>query len=237
MLVSHNEIVTLCRKVFEALNRQCGEGEVIAYMVAEAEMMGLEGLAAFVKALPWLEQDCDQPPQVRLDTPQRLEVDLRRASVLCHLSPLLDYATTKLTPQGQVELVIRHCHNRWLCFGALYQLARQGYWSTASWYNGSAPHHVRFYLHGDSPRPTVQLGEDSADDRHSLRILISASPILRGPIPEDSRMMESEQLELARKQALATGIRVADSHWNTLKEIAARGLVEATDASRRGAGE
>ena len=42
MIVSHNELVAAVNKAFLGMRRHCGEADVIANMVADLQMVGLQ---------------------------------------------------------------------------------------------------------------------------------------------------------------------------------------------------
>ena len=44
MIVSHNELVAVTNKAFLGMRRTCGEADVIANMVADLQMIGLNCL-------------------------------------------------------------------------------------------------------------------------------------------------------------------------------------------------
>ena len=47
MIVSHNELVAAVNKAFLGMRRTCGEADVIANMVADLQMVGLDGVRHF----------------------------------------------------------------------------------------------------------------------------------------------------------------------------------------------
>ncbi len=114
MQVSHNELVVLIGKAFTGLRRSCGEADMIANMVADLEMVGLNGVEHFVKALEFLQQERDCPVDVEASSPSLLTANLHGCSILCHLPTVLDFTLEKLIGKSSITLNIQHCHNRWL---------------------------------------------------------------------------------------------------------------------------
>ena len=54
MIVSHNELVAAVNKAFLGMRRHCGEADVIANMVADLQMVGLNGVRHFNNASQFL---------------------------------------------------------------------------------------------------------------------------------------------------------------------------------------
>ncbi|AQS39102.1 Protein of unknown function (DUF3726) [Shewanella psychrophila] len=234
--VSHNELVTLCTKAFISLHKNCGEADVIANMVADLEMVGLDGIKHFIKALDFLAGDLDSPVKVDILSEQILSADLKGCSILCHLPTLLDYSLDQLTDHQTVTLQISHCHNRWLAFGELIKLAKNGLSIKASWNNGPESIQLVYILDAGQSLPELYLTRQKADDQHSLSIEISRQSITH-PLGGDMthHITSSIQAESKRK-AWKQGISVSREDWDTIKSVASTILVESNAVSLRGAG-
>ncbi|WP_222937584.1 DUF3726 domain-containing protein [Spartinivicinus ruber] len=237
MQVSHNELVTLCEKAFSGFQRHCGEPNIIANMVVDLEMVGLNGIQHFVKALTFLQNDSDLPPQVGSSSPSQLVANLRDSSILGYLPILLDYAQEQLVNKNSITLSIEHCHNRWLAFGALNSLSNQGLSIKASWSNGSHPQHVMYLIPPSNQLPEIYISDTPKDCLHSLTIEVSKKPF-QPPHPEEyDQNITAEQLNSAKQHAWVNGITVNEPDWNTLKQHAKAMLVATNEQSKLGAGE
>lgn len=61
MIVSRNEIVTTVYKAFLGMHREVGEADLVATMVAELQMAGLDGVRHFNNASPYILTEQDMP--------------------------------------------------------------------------------------------------------------------------------------------------------------------------------
>nr|WP_325062647.1 DUF3726 domain-containing protein [Photobacterium chitinilyticum] len=240
MQVSHNELVVLIGKAFTGLRRSCGEADMIANMVADLEMVGLNGVEHFVKALAFLQQERDCPVDVEATSPGLLTANLHGCSILCHLPTVLDFTLEKLIGRSSITLNIQHCHNRWLAFGELVKLAAKGLSVKATWHNGHDPKHIMYVLNKGCINPELFVSAQSATQPaclHSLKIEISTQPIPQPEASEFEHHISSQTLANAQVQAWQHGITVDETHWQQIKQAAGAILVESSDTSRRGAGE
>ncbi|MEH6530531.1 MAG: DUF3726 domain-containing protein [Photobacterium frigidiphilum] len=238
MQVSHNELVVLSAKAFDGLHRHCGESDMIANMVADLEMAGLNGVQHFVNALAFMKNENDGPVQVDAFTGSQLTANLHGCSILCHLPTLLDYTIEKLVDKPTITLHIEQCHNRWLAFGELVKLAGKGLSVKAQWYNGSDPKHVVYVLNAGYILPDIYLSTaDPTMNKHSLTIEISKTPIPQPTVTEHHQHISSASLAAAKQHAWQHGVTVKKSDWLKIKQTAGGILVESSDASRLGAGE
>nr|WP_241878006.1 DUF3726 domain-containing protein [Psychrobacter sp. PraFG1]UNK04414.1 DUF3726 domain-containing protein [Psychrobacter sp. PraFG1] len=108
MIVSHNEIISLVQKAFLGTRNEYGEADLIAIMVAELQMAGLEGIRQFNNASDFLfnEQEVELDiinnqivDEVVLDENDEkskssltLTFDFHGNSIAYHLPAVLDYA-------------------------------------------------------------------------------------------------------------------------------------------------
>ena len=92
MIVSHNEIVTMVNKAFLGMQREVGEADLIASMVAELQMAGLNGILHFNNACPFIVSERDIPIEILHQADGKLTLDLHGSSLVCHLPAVMDYA-------------------------------------------------------------------------------------------------------------------------------------------------
>ncbi len=95
MIVSHNEIVAMVYKAFTGMHREVGEADVIASMVAELEMAGLDGVRHFNNASPYILNEIDTPIDIVHQETGAIRLDLHGSSLICHLPAIMDYALEK----------------------------------------------------------------------------------------------------------------------------------------------
>ena len=95
MIVSHNELVAAVNKAFLGMRRTCGEADVIANMVADLQMVGLDGVRHFNSASNFIGLEDDRPVDIQVRSDNTVEVDLHKASLACHLPVIMDYSMKK----------------------------------------------------------------------------------------------------------------------------------------------
>lgn len=244
ILLSHNELVTLAAKAYRGLNRQCGEPDRIANMVADLEMVGLNGIKHFLKALEFLETDKDIPPELDSAVPDFVKANLHGCSILCHLPALLAYAMENLSgdkaaTHDTLTLQVENCHNRWLAYGELTRLAEQGYSIKATWSNGSEPKHIVYILNSGQAQPDIYLCDQQMGDLNAMTIEVSKQPINLGGValPDTMEKLAADELAQIKQASWQQGIEVYESDWHQLKKAAGAILVETSEISEKGAGE
>lgn len=234
--VSHNELITLCAKAFIGLNKHCGEADIIAQMVADLEMVGLDGIKHFVNALQFIENDHDLPIRVDNTFEQGVKADLKNCSIICHLPNLLDFALEKLAQRQTVILQINHCHNRWLSFGELLKLSKKGLSVKACWNNGSTAQQVIYILDAHQCFPELYLFNQTENDKHSLTIEISKDTLSHPVSHNNMQHISSSRQADNKHNAWKLGMSVSQVDWAYIQSIASHILVESSEISHRGAG-
>lgn len=248
MKVSFNELQGMGRKAFIAIGFEEGDAIDAAEMVAWMEAHGLGGVAALKKGLDYLltEDPAEAPTLVYQDADFSV-LDAHNHSILGNASLALELGYARARARGLSITKIRHCHNRVLVIGYLSRLARRGMNVTAFWRNSHEPlieQVVGFKAGHPVPEICVYSLEDIPDDteKNDGITLIMANhvdllPSLRSDYALTNLMRQTEEdLEQQRDRALVEGLDVDDQLWKTLKSLADRLLVEASEASRSGAG-
>ncbi|MFA0078326.1 DUF3726 domain-containing protein [Vibrio artabrorum] len=241
MIVSHNELVAAVNKAFLGMRRTCGEADVIANMVADLQMVGLDGVRHFNNASHFIGLECDCPVDIHMTSNNTVEVDLNMASLACHLPVVMDYAIEKMVGEKALKIELYNCHNRWLAYSELVKLAAKGIACTARWNNGSNPKSTLYILNRGCVAPELFLSDlPPASDEHIHDMTIEFSvqnfdvECLSDGYPIH---ITSESLFKTQENAWCDGIVVDDAEWATLKEAASAILVENSQRSIQGAGE
>ncbi|KPP99391.1 DUF3726 domain-containing protein [Marinobacter sp. HL-58] len=248
MKVSFNELQGMGRKAFIGIGFEEGDAIDAAEMVAWMEAHGLGGAAALKKGLDYLlREDPNEPPTLVYQDADFSVLDAHNHSILGNASLALELGYARARARGLSITKIRHCHNRVLVIGYLSRLARRGMNVTAFWRNSHEPlieQVVGFRAGHPVPEICIYSLEDIPDDteKNDGITLIMANhvdllPSLRSDYALTNLMRQTEEdLELQRDRALVEGLEVDDQLWKTMKSLADRLLVEATEASRGGAG-
>src|SRR5690606_27036912 len=127
MIVSHNEIVTMVNKAFLGLQREVGEADLIASMVAELQMAGLNGVLHFNNASPFIVSERDMPIDIVHQAVGEGVLDLYGSSLMGHLPAVMDYALEEMVHREHFKIYLNNCHNRWLAYSELPKLASEGF--------------------------------------------------------------------------------------------------------------
>lgn len=241
MIVSHNELVAAVNKAFLGMRRHCGEADVIANMVADLQMVGLNGVRHFNNASLFLNLDSDCAVTITGNTDSSIEIELHNGSVACHLPAVLDFALEKMINTKSVTITLKQCHNRWLAYSELARLSAKGIACRAQWVNGTSPKRTLYVLNRGHIAPEVFFSdqvEDHSTDYHSMTIELSVNDFdIEASSQGYSIHIEGEELSRAQKQSWDEGITVEDVEWETLKQTATVFLVENSERSIQGAGE
>ena len=241
MIVSHNELVAAVNKAFLGMRRHCGEADVIANMVADLQMVGLNGVRHFNNASLFLNLDSDCAVTITGNTDSSIEIELHNGSVACHLPAVLDFALEKMINTKSVTITLKQCHNRWLAYSELARLSAKGIACRAQWVNGTSPKRTLYVLNRGHIAPEVFFSdqvEDHSTDYHSMTIELSVNDFdIEASSQGYSIHIEGEELSRAQKQSWDEGSAVEDAEWETLKQTATVFLVENSERSIQGAGE
>ncbi|PSW22285.1 DUF3726 domain-containing protein [Photobacterium sanctipauli] len=241
MIVSHNELVAAVYKAFLGLRRSCGEADVVANMVADLQMVGLNGVGHFNKAVPFLANEKDGPITLSKPAADKIAVDMGGASLACHLPSIIDYAVEQLVETKALAIEVRNCHNRWLAYSELVKLSAKGLACKAQWSNGSDAKQTLYVLNKGCIYPELfqsGCGNENSQAKHDMTIEISTTNFA---LPSANTVgvvqLDSSTLRDAQNSAWQNGIVVDDSEWQKLKQAATVFLVENSETSARGAGE
>ena len=239
MIVSHNEIVTIVHKAFTGMHREVGEADVIATMVAELQMAGLDGIRHFNNASPYILTEHDTPIDIVYQEDGAIRLDLHGSSLACHLPTIIDYALEKMGDLAHFHIYLQNCHNRWLAYSELVGLAAKGFACLAKWDNGSVPKHTLFTLNQGFVYPDLYFF-DQAQANYNTNDMIIEIATQNFDIEQDiqhfNRKISTDELFETHQRAWKEGIYVDDEQWVILKKTAAAMLVENSETSSKGAG-
>lgn len=239
MIVSHNEIVTIVHKAFTGMHREVGEADVIATMVAELQMAGLDGIRHFNNASPYILTEHDTPIDIVYQEDGAIRLDLHGSSLACHLPTIIDYALEKMGDLAHFHIYLQNCHNRWLAYSELVGLAAKGFACLAKWDNGSVPKHTLFTLNQGFVYPDLYFF-DQAQANYNTNDMIIEIATQNFDIEQDiqhfNRKISTDELFETHQRAWKEGIYVDDEQWAILKKTAAAMLVENSETSSKGAG-
>lgn len=239
MIVSHNEIVAMVYKAFTGMHREVGEADVIATMVAELQMAGLDGIRHFNNASPYILTEHDTPIDIVYQEDGAIRLDLHGSSLACHLPTIIDYALEKMGDLAHFHIYLQNCHNRWLAYSELVGLAAKGFACLAKWDNGSVLKHTLFTLNQGFVYPDLYFF-DQAQANYNTNDMIIEIATQNFDIEQDiqhfNHKISTDELFETHQRAWKEGIYVDDEQWAILKKTAAAMLVENSETSSKGAG-
>lgn len=241
MIVSHNELVAVTNKAFLGMRRTCGEADIIANMVADLQMVGLNGVKHFNNATKFLTAEEDCPVNITITEPGHLMVDLHGCSVACHLPVIVDYAVEKMIGKKTLTIHLNKCHNRWLAYSELVKLAAKGIACKAQWENGTSPKRTLYILNRGCVAPELFLSDEvdlNSSHLNDMTIELSVRDFDVVALSKGYHIhINSAELSLTQENAWRHGIAVDDVDWESLKKTASAILVENSEQSLKGAGE
>ena len=241
MIVSHNELVAVTNKAFLGMRRTCGEADIIANMVADLQMVGLNGVKHFNNASRFLTTEDDCPVDITIATSGDLIVDLHGCSVACHLPVIVDYAIEKMVGKKALTITLNNCHNRWLAYSELVKLAAKGIACKAEWENGTSPKRTWYILNRGCVAPDLFLSDEVALNSPYLNDMTIELAVKDFNVEEYSKgysiHIDSTELSMTQQDSWRNGIDVDDIDWEVLKQTAMAMLVENSELSLNGAGE
>ncbi|WP_435980402.1 DUF3726 domain-containing protein [Psychrobacter sp. DM4] len=239
MIVSRNEIVSMVYKAFSGLHREVGEADLVATMVAELQMAGLDGVGQFNNATPFILKEQDTPIEIIHQDIGEVSLNLHNSSLACHLPAVMDYALELMDNRDHFKMTLQNCHNRWLAYSELVSLAAKGLACLAKWDNGHAPKHTLFTLNQGFVYPDIYFFDErqTRHDTNDMVIELATSNFdIEQEIEHFSHKISTDELFETHQRAWKQGIYVDDEQWAILKQTAAAILVENSEASSKGAG-
>lgn len=241
MIVSHNELVAAVNKAFLGMQRSCGEADVIANMVADLQMIGMNGVRHFNNENLFHNTGADSAVSVTSNTDSEIEVALHNGSVACHLPAVLDFVLEKMVSKQSIAITLTQCHNRLLAYSELLRLAGKGIACRAQWMNPISQKHTMYVLNRGQIMPEVffaDMNEGKDIDHHSMIIELSVNDFdLELNAIGFTEHIKGNDLKKIQKKSWEEGIFVEDDEWEVLKQRATVFLVENSERSALGAGE
>ncbi|MBV7435402.1 DUF3726 domain-containing protein [Cardiobacteriaceae bacterium TAE3-ERU3] len=242
LTVSQNELTNLVYKAFTGLRREHGEADVIANMVAELQMCGLDGIAHFTRCLPFFTPETDSNISIQAPDDDHLTIDLHHDSLACHMPAIADYLLEYMEGKGRLHVHLQHCHSRFLAHSELVKLTKAGIACKARWRNGADARETCYILNSGCAAPDLFIADEDTtlidENRQDLHLTLSRHDFDLSDIDMPyATHINAMQLMLAYQRSLQDGIEVNTNDWQQLKQAATAILVENSEHSRKGAGE
>lgn len=225
ILVSHNELVAISGKAFAGLRLPYGEADLIANMVADLEMVGLQGIKHFIKALSYLNPPNHQPCHIRFESSSVMTIDFNNESILCHLPTVLGYISEKIIDNHSVLLNIDNCCDRWLAFGELCKLSREGISIKACWYYAVELTEITYLLNLGNELSEIYIRHImdnhrglTANAERKLIIELSNGEFMLPCAGEYQQHVSSDKLKQYQESSWVNGISIEIDDWKILQK-------------------
>jgi len=226
--LSINELWALLRRTFEALYGHERDYYDMARTVLWLECHGHDGVGQLIGALPHLENTKLPEPSLSETASGHYLIDGKGHSLLCIGRSICDLAMAYASDNETSRLDIINVVDSKPLIGILTYAASQGF-SAMAICEGSLA-----IIAGEAQHPTLYKNNE---DTLSL-ICSRTEERLNEYVGEGLEVLESCDVQKgAYASSLEHGVQIKKSHYEALNLIANRVLVEATEASRRGAGE
>ncbi len=227
--LSHNELWALLTRTFEALYGHERDYYDMARTVLWLECHGHGGVEQLIDALPILEKENLSEPDLTELPSGRIALDGAGHSLLCIGRSVADLAMAYAEENGMAQVDITNVSDSKSLIGNLTYIASQDFSALAL----CKERHAKMTV-GDK-YPTLYAN----DGNDIVRLICSkTAEALKDSLKDRTAFSDSvDDQEASYNAGLEQGLNVKSSHYDTLNIVANRVLVEATEASRRGAGE
>lgn len=226
--LSVNELWALLTRTFEALYGHERDYYDMARTVLWLECHGHNGIEQLIEALPVLEKKHLIEPSLSESSSGHHMVDGKGHSLLCIGRSICDLAMACATENKISHLDIINVSDSKPLIGVLSYAASQGFSAIANCEDSAA------IIASKVKHPTIY-----EKNGHKVSLICTRTEEeLSGILTEDLKVLVDVDVQKETYAAsLEQGLLIKPSHYEALNVIANRVLVEATEASRRGAGE
>lgn len=228
IIISQNELKAACIKAYHGLKLAIGEPELVAHMVLDMQMAGLNGVEHFLKALPYLKND-NAALQIDLHNGV-MRIDLQDNSIVFHIQIIIAHALEILKEREVLRIEMKACHNRAFIYPQLKRLAKKNLHAKAFWYSQNTQ--MCYCIHPLDEFISIFKTPSREHKKYSLEMLISHN----GFEQQGTRLKSPQELKEAYDNAYKNGIVLQKMQWEQLKEAAKAILVESSEQSRNEAG-
>jgi len=227
--LSINELWSLLTRTFEALYGHKRDYYDMARMALWLECHGHDGVRQLIGALPTLEETDLAEPSFTQQSPTHIVIDGGGHSLFCIGRSIADLAMAYASTHESAHLEITNVADRQPLIGVLSYIASQHFSGVIQCKDMQA------VISSSEEQPIIYEGCEF--DMMSL-ICSRTETSLTEELNVGAKILKDKESQIEiYSLRLNRGINIQRSHYDRLTNIANRVLVEATEASRRGAGE
>ncbi len=241
LTISLNELRALLRKVFEGIYGHTRDWNALTDLVLWLEFYDLNGLEKLFSAEPHLGQ---AHPRKYTSSKGEAKIDADNGSLL-ELSDMIgDFLIADARRTGQAIIHIENTQHQAVIAACVARCAKAGF-AAVAWWRGKKDRGSIAFQSPEESAPNlfkITLPEGFEGYDYVTVILNSSMDEIKHAYPSWFSFLEAEQFpanEIARRyeEHLDKGFRITRSDYDRLCILADRVLVEASEASRKGAGE
>lgn len=227
--LSRNELKALLTRTFEALYGHDRDYHDMAHTALWLELCGHGCVSAVVESLSITEPNNTPAPSVKPQQPNHLIMDGSGHNLFCLSRSICDLTMALAAQHGTARLDIVNTDNNHVLMGVLTCAARQGFAAMAI-YQGRIAR-----IAPEAQYPIIYGSQET--ERLSFICARRCEDLEPFAIDIGEIVMDAAAQDRANKACLESGIVIGHADYEVLTQTANRVLVEATEASRKGAGE
>ena len=228
--LSLNELRALLARTFEALYGHNRDFSAMADLTLWLECCGHGSIEVLTQSLPGLEKDGLGPPSIIKKSEKHYLIDCGGKNLISSIHSIGDLAMAVAEDHGDARLDIENVENGQFLLGVLKYASSQGFWALANY------HQKISLIEAYAAYPMIY--SSSSDHGLSLICAKSKQGFDQYNVPEERQVFKDVAAQKgAHTNKLNVGLTIKNSHYDALSLIADRVLVEASDMSRKGAGE
>lgn len=249
VVLSLNELTSLSRQTLEALLGHGWDFDAAAWQVVWLQARGLEGVDCLLAAAPRLEASETNPSPTLAPLAkdgQWQTIDFQDDSWFRLGDLVFDrvIAAARLRPSPHFKIL--HGHDHLAVLPGLARCAKAGLAGWARWTDSAQGWSYQSWIEAGNSDPEYVAwpnqgsAQDSSDTVELCCGTESALRAAPGPAPAaagtDPLQVTAQQFKQRFDSSIDHGVPLAGSAYQQLNDIARRVLIEASEASRRGAG-
>jgi hypothetical protein len=236
MKVTYNELTMLVYNAIHSLKLELGDIDRITLMVIELELVGLNGVKNITDILENLTINDNLVEKIKSPKfhKNKISFNLQSISIIFYANILVYYLREKLLHKDYISCVIENTSDFLFAYNEYKIFAENGFFVKASWIDNNQ--NVCYEISPEDPQPTLYFSDNNSNKNTSNIELIISKNIIAKTKDNFTSYISCDALQKIKKDKLSKGIDISSNDWQRLKNIYAKGLVEDTEESRKGAG-
>jgi hypothetical protein len=250
MTISHNELLSLFKRVFEVLYGNSADFDALAKNQLSLEKLGLGGWYMLARSLPDLEKKTSIILGSDSGSGDTWRIDANNNNLMAFAPSISDILIDRAMKSGRCNVEIVNARDVVALAPVLSQISGRGFAAIMNWSEEASSNVHIAEIEPNMRYPSLKIFED-VERKTFLKIIIAPDmsecvEFLRTSDPmvyrlnvggTESFQISSEEFEDRYQSGLNDGLIIDQNVYKKLCSYAERILVEASDSSRSGAGE